>query len=31
MGVGMRVAVTGTGIAGNAAAWTLSKNYPVTG
>src|SRR6202790_5652309 len=30
MGVGMRVAVIGTGIAGNAAAWTLSKNYPVT-
>jgi predicted NAD/FAD-binding protein len=26
----MRVAVIGTGIAGNAAAWTLSKNYPVT-
>src|ERR1700682_5728529 len=30
MGVGMRVAVIGTGIPGNAAAWTLSKNYPVT-
>ena len=30
MGVGMRVAVIGTGIAGNAAAWTLSKRYPVT-
>ena len=26
----MRVAVVGTGIAGNAAAWTLSKHYPVT-
>jgi predicted NAD/FAD-binding protein len=26
----MRVAVIGTGIAGNAAAWTLSKCYPVT-
>jgi len=26
----MRVAVIGTGIAGNAAAWTLSKSYPVT-
>jgi DUF1365 family protein len=26
----MRVAVVGTGIAGNAAAWTLSKYYPVT-
>src|SRR5947209_16109461 len=26
----MRVAVVGTGIAGNAAAWTLSKRYPVT-
>jgi predicted NAD/FAD-binding protein len=26
----MRVAVIGTGIAGNAAAWTLSKRYPVT-
>ena len=25
----MRVAVIGTGIAGNAAAWTLSKLYPV--
>jgi predicted NAD/FAD-binding protein len=30
MGAGMRVAVIGTGIAGNAAAWTLSKRYPVT-
>src|SRR6202795_2330597 len=29
-GDAMRVAVIGTGIAGNAAAWTLSKNYPVT-
>ena len=29
-GHGMRVAVIGTGIAGNAAAWTLSKRYPVT-
>jgi NAD(P)-binding Rossmann-like domain len=29
-GLGMRVAVIGTGIAGNAAAWTLSKRYPVT-
>src|ERR1700694_1829464 len=29
-GVGMRVAVIGTGIAGNAAAWTVSKRYPVT-
>lgn len=29
-GGGMRVAVIGTGIAGNAAAWTLSKCYPVT-
>jgi predicted NAD/FAD-binding protein len=29
MGGGMRVAVIGTGIAGNAAAWTLSKRYPV--
>ena len=29
-GGGMRVAVIGTGIAGNAAAWTLSKRYPVT-
>src|ERR1700728_2609174 len=27
---GMRIAVIGTGIAGNAAAWTLSKRYPVT-
>jgi uncharacterized protein len=26
----MRVAVIGTGIAGNAAAWTLSKRYPIT-
>jgi uncharacterized protein len=26
----MRVAVIGTGIAGNAAAWTLSKRYQVT-
>jgi len=26
----MRVAVIGTGIAGNAAAWSLSKHYPVT-
>lgn len=26
----MHVAVIGTGIAGNAAAWTLSKHYPVT-
>jgi len=26
----MRVAVIGTGIAGNAAAWTLSHRYPVT-
>jgi uncharacterized protein len=26
----MRVAVIGTGIAGNAAAWALSKNYPIT-
>ena len=26
----MRVAIIGTGIAGNAAAWTLSKQYPVT-
>jgi uncharacterized protein len=26
----MRVAVIGTGIGGNAAAWTLSKRYPVT-
>src|SRR5882757_9421237 len=30
MGLSMRVAVIGTGIAGNAAAWTLSKRYPVT-
>src|SRR5664279_676633 len=29
-GAGMRVAVIGTGIPGNAAAWTLSKRYPVT-
>ena len=26
----MRIAVIGTGIAGNAAAWTLAKRYPVT-
>ena len=26
----MRVAVIGTGIAGSAAAWTLSKRYPIT-
>ena len=26
----MRIAVVGTGIAGSAAAWTLSKRYPVT-
>ncbi|MCA6113805.1 NAD(P)-binding protein [Bradyrhizobium sp. WSM 1738] len=26
----MRVAVVGTGISGNAAAWTLSKQYPIT-
>jgi predicted NAD/FAD-binding protein len=26
----MRIAVIGTGIAGNAAAWALSKRYPVT-
>src|SRR3954452_22345756 len=26
----MRVAVVGTGIAGSAAAWALSKRYPVT-
>ncbi|MBR0712897.1 NAD(P)/FAD-dependent oxidoreductase [Bradyrhizobium liaoningense] len=26
----MRIAVIGTGIAGNAAAWTLSRRYPVT-
>jgi predicted NAD/FAD-binding protein len=26
----MRVAVIGTGIAGNAAAWALSKRYGVT-
>jgi uncharacterized protein len=25
----MRVALVGTGISGNAAAWTLSKHYPV--
>src|SRR5450756_2250837 len=30
MGAAMRVAVIGTGIAGNAAAWTLSKRYPTT-
>jgi hypothetical protein len=30
MGHGMRVAVIGTGIAGNAAAWALSKRYPIT-
>jgi NADPH-dependent 2,4-dienoyl-CoA reductase/sulfur reductase-like enzyme len=30
MGTAMRIAVIGTGIAGNAAAWTLSKRYPVT-
>lgn len=30
MGRCMRVAVIGTGIAGNAAAWTLSKRYPIT-
>lgn len=30
LGAGMRVAVIGTGIAGNAAAWTLSRRYPVT-
>jgi predicted NAD/FAD-binding protein len=30
MGVAMRVAVIGTGIAGNAAAWILSRRYPVT-
>jgi uncharacterized protein len=30
MGPGMRIAVIGTGIAGNAAAWSLSKLYPVT-
>src|SRR5215475_8756540 len=29
-GIRMRVAVIGTGIAGNAAAWSLSKRYPVT-
>src|SRR3984885_8169009 len=29
-GLGMRVAIIGTGIAGNAAAWALSKRYPVT-
>jgi predicted NAD/FAD-binding protein len=29
-GMGMRVAVIGTGIAGMAAAWSLSKRYPVT-
>jgi len=26
----MRIAVVGTGISGNAAAWTLSKHYPIT-
>ena len=26
----MRIAVIGTGIAGNAAAWALSRRYPVT-
>ncbi len=26
----MRIAVIGTGIAGNAAAWTLSQRYPIT-
>ena len=26
----MRIAVIGTGIAGNAAAWTLAQRYPVT-
>jgi predicted NAD/FAD-binding protein len=30
MGAEMQVAVIGTGIAGNAAAWTLSRRYPVT-
>src|SRR5258708_10059382 len=30
MGARMRVAVIGTGIAGNTAAWALSKRYPVT-
>jgi predicted NAD/FAD-binding protein len=30
MGDGMRVAVIGTGIAGNAAAWALSNHYPIT-
>ena len=30
MGAGMRIAVIGTGIAGNAAAWTLSKRYTIT-
>src|SRR5205814_7081691 len=29
-GFPMRVAVIGTGIAGNAAAWALSKRYPIT-
>jgi predicted NAD/FAD-binding protein len=29
-GCPMRVAVIGTGIAGNAAAWALSKRYPIT-
>ncbi|MDU0960925.1 MAG: NAD(P)-binding protein, partial [Bradyrhizobium sp.] len=26
----MRVAVVGTGIAGNAAAWSMAKRYPIT-
>jgi predicted NAD/FAD-binding protein len=30
MGAALRVAVIGTGIAADAAAWTLSKRYPVT-
>src|SRR3982074_2159277 len=30
MGAGMRIAVIGTGSAGNAAAWALWKRYPVT-
>src|ERR1700729_3683649 len=30
MGALMRIAIIGTGIAGNAAAWALSKRYPVT-
>ena len=29
-GLRMRVAVIGTGIAGNTAVWTLSKRYPIT-